>query len=193
MDFEKVCDYLEEKSKPRKRNLKLPRIEKWNRHTVEMRPGIDQAHFVFAFHAPMFADKEYYDLAILDAYLAKGMSSRLFLEIREKRGLAYAVRSSLSAEKNYSYYSIYVGTKKEAIDEVHKLIIQEFKNVDKMNEKELEEAKEMLIGLKKVSSEESSDVMNELMFYELVSRAEDYYDYENKIKNVKLLDVKKLR
>jgi predicted Zn-dependent peptidase len=72
--------------------LKLPKIGKWNKHSVERRPGIDQAHFCFCFSCTLFTDKEYYDLAVLDAYLARGMSSKLFLEIREKRGLAYTVR-----------------------------------------------------------------------------------------------------
>jgi len=192
VNIEKVCDYLERAFTVSKRNLKLPKIEKWNKHSVEKRPGIDQAQFVLGFHAPNFTDKEYYDLAVLDAYLAKGMSSKLFLEIREKRGLAYTVRGSLSTEKNYSYYSIYVGTRKDAIDQVHKLILQGFKEVEKMSEKDLEEAKEMLVGLRRVSSEESSDVMNELMYYEMISKAEDYYEYEKKVRAVELAGVKKM-
>ncbi len=192
VDFEKVCSYLEEKFKPIDRVLKLPNIEKWNKHSVEKRPGIDQAQFVLGFHAPMFIDKEYYDLAVLDAYLAKGMSSKLFLEIREKRGLAYTVKGSLATEKNYSYYSIYVGTTKEAVPEVKELILQGFRDVEKMTEEDLQEAKEMLVGLRKISSEESSDVMNELMYYEIISKAEDYYEYEKKIREVSLAGVKKI-
>ena len=61
-----------------------------------------------------------------------------------------------------------------------------------MTEKNLTEAKEQLIGLKKVRSEESSNVMNEIMFAELLNKAEDYYDYENKINSVKLEQVKKI-
>ncbi|MFH1270124.1 MAG: pitrilysin family protein [Nanoarchaeota archaeon] len=191
-DFEKVCNYLEKNFKPRKNELKLPEIVKWNGESVEERKGIDQAHFVLAFHAPLMAEKGYYELAVLDAYLAKGMSSKLFLEIREKRGLAYAVKGSLNTEKNYSYYSIYVGTRKEAIPEVKQLILEGFKDVEKMTPKDLEEAKEMLVGLRKVSSEESSDVMNELMYSEFIGKAEDYYDFEKLIRNVKLGDVKKI-
>ena len=192
VDFEKVCSYLEEKFKPIDRALKLPNIEKWNKHSVEKRPGIDQAQFVLGFHAPMFIDKEYYDLAVLDAYLAKGMSSKLFLEIREKRGLAYTVKGSLATEKNYSYYSIYAGTTKEAVPEVKELILQGFRDVEKMTGGDLQEAKEMLVGLRKISSEESSDVMNELMYYEMISKAEDYYEYERKIRDVSLAGVKNI-
>ena len=61
-----------------------------------------------------------------------------------------------------------------------------------MTEKDLKEAKERLIGLKKISAEESANVMNDLMFHELAAKAEDYYKYESAIKKVRLVDVRRL-
>jgi predicted Zn-dependent peptidase len=191
-DLNKICDYLEEKFNLRKRLQKKQKIVLQNKTSVEHRPGIDQAHLVFAMHAPMMNTREHLALQVLDAYLANGMSSQLFLEIREKRGLAYTVKGSINTEKNYSYYSIYVGTTKEAVPEVKKLILEGFAAVDKMNEKNLQEAQEMLIGLNRVQAEESSNVMNELMYSELTGKAEDYYDYEKKIRTVTLAEVKKM-
>jgi len=191
-DFEKVCAYLEKNFDAGGKKPKVMRIKKKNKETLEERPGIDQAHFVFAIHAPLMGTKEYTILEVLDAYLASGMSSRLFLKIREEKGLAYTVRSSINSERSYSIYSIYVGTTKEAVPEVKKIILDEFEKIKDMTEKDLEESKERLIGLRKVSSEESSNVMNELMFNELVTKAEDYYKHEEEIKKVKLSDVKKL-
>jgi len=142
----------------------------------------------------MALDKRKYVLEVLDAYLANGMSSKLFLEIREKRGLAYSVRSSIHMEKNYSYYSIYVGTTKPALSKVKELILQGFKDIiSSMTESDLTEAKERLIGLRKVSSEESTSVMNELLFAELsTSDAQEYYLYEDQINKVTLKEVKEL-
>ena len=157
-----------------------------------MRSGLDQAHYLFAIHAPLPGTNEFYALEVLNAYLADGMSSKIFLKVREERGLAYAVRGAINAEKDYCYYSIYVGTKKEAIKEVEKIILEEFEKAKKMNAKELKEAKERVIGLRKVGSEESSNVMSELVFNELVGSAEDYYKYEENIKKVTLADIKKL-
>ncbi len=191
-NFDKICKYLEDKFPKRKINLEERPIKKRNSHTVEERESIDKAHLILSTHAPLATDEDYYALEVLDAYLAHGMSSKLFLTIREERGLAYAVRGSLSAEKNYSYYSIYVGTTKKAIPEVKKLILEGFENVKNMTEKDLKEAKEQLIGLRKVSSEESSNVMNELMFAELRGNAKNYYDHEKKINKVTLEQVKKL-
>jgi zinc protease len=106
----------------------------------------------------------------LDAYLANGMSSRLFLEIREKRGLAYAIKSSIEVEKNYSYYSIYIGTTKENIEKIKDIILKEFKNIEKMTETNLAESKQRVIGLKKVTSEESVSVMNESLANEIIKQ-----------------------
>ena len=191
-DFEKVCEYFEKNFKAE--NKFIPKISPLtlNKESEETRLGVDQAHFMFAMHAPLPQEKSKYALEVLDAYLANGMSSKLFLTIREERGLAYSVKSSINSEKNYAYYTIYVGTTKEAVPEVKKLILQGFSDIEKMTEEELEESKERLIGLKKVSSEESSDVMNALMHSEITGKAEEYYEYEDKIKTITLKDVKAL-
>jgi predicted Zn-dependent peptidase len=191
-DFEKVCVYLEKNFAREGKKPRILEIKKKNKESLEKRSGIDQAHLVFAIHAPLMGTKDYAILEVLDAYLASGMSSKLFLKIREEKGLAYVIKSSIAGEKNYSVYSIYVGTTKEALSEVKKIILEEFENVKNMTERDLKESKERLIGLKKVSSEESANVMNELIFYELVGNAEDYYKHEEEIKKVKLEDVKKL-
>lgn len=191
-DFEEICNYLEKNFKNKKIKMKSIEIKSKNAETKEERADIDQAHLAMGMHAPLRNTKEFDVLTVLDAYLADGMSSKLFLEIREKKGLAYTVRSMLNSEKNYSYYSIYVGTKKENLEQVKKLIFEEFSKVEYMNEKDLKEAKERVIGLKAINSEESLSVMNELLFYELTGKAEDYYSLSERIKKVTLQEVKEL-
>lgn len=191
-DFDKICAFLEKKFKAGEGTpIPLP-IKKRNSEKIEEREGVDQTNFVIAMHAPLPADKKFKVLEIINSYLADGMSSRLFLEIREKRGLAYNVSGNIHPGKNYCFYSIYAGTTKESLPEVKKLILEEFDKIKNMDEKDLNEAKETLIGLKKISSEESVNVMNELMYNELFTRAEDYYKYEEKIRKVTLPEVKKL-
>ena len=191
-DFKKVCEYLENQFKKENKSLPEIKIKKISKETTEERPGIDQAHFIFAVHTPLKSSPEFPALEVLDAYLANGMSSRLFLEIREKRGLAYTVSSSISAEKSYSNYTIYTGTTKPSIPEIKKIILEEFKKIENMTEKDLEESKQRVIGLQKVSSEESVSVMSELLFSELSGKAEDYYAQEEKIKSITLQQVKSL-
>jgi len=192
-DFEKVCEYLEKSFEPKNKTTKALEIKKKSAETTEERAGIDQAHFVFAVHAPEVTSKKRYILEILDSYLADGMSSKLFLEIREKRGLAYSVSSSINSEKNYSYYSIYVGTTKEAIPEIKKLILEGFEKIDEMTEKDLEESRERLVGLRKISSEEGLNVMYKLLFEEVsTGKSENCYRFEEEINKVNLEEVKSL-
>lgn len=193
-DFEKVCNYLEEQFKSEGNKSEIVEIKRKHGNSVEEREHIDQAHFAFGVHAPSGNEKGRYVLEVLDAYLAGGMSSKLFIEIREKRGLAYTVRSSLDFEKSYSYYSIYVGTTKDALPEVKELILKGFEDIaENITEKDIQESKNRLAGLKKVSSEEGVNVMNVLMFSELVNGdAEEYYNYENKLNEVTLEEVKEL-
>jgi len=191
-DFDKICNYIEKNFNGKKVAIKAKEIKKKNSETVEERGGVDQANFILAMHAPLPNTKEFYALQLLNSYLADGMSSRLFLEIREKRGLAYTVSGNIRPGKNYCYYSIYAGTTKEAVNEVKKIILEEFDKIKNIKEKDLEEAKETLIGLKKINSEESANVMNELLFYELFGKAEGYYKFEEEIKKIRLEEVKKL-
>lgn len=191
-NLERICSFLETKFKKKKISLKLPEIKKKNAETIEYRKEIDQAHLVFAAHAPLPNSKENFTLKVLDAYLANGMSSKLFLEIREKRGLAYTVNSSIEAEKNYAFYAIYVGTTKPAVNEVKKLILLGFQDVKNMSEEDLAEAKTRLIGLRRVVSEESINVMNALMFAELNGDAKKHYLFEKNVLSVSLAEVKKL-
>lgn len=191
-DFDKVCEYLESSFKDNGKKQQEKKIKFKNGRSIEEKEGIDQAHFLIGMHAPLANEEKYHILEVLDAYIANGMSSRLFLKIREQKGLAYSVKSDLSTEKNYSHYMIYVGTKKEAVEEVEKDIVSEFKGIDSMTDKDLKEAKERLLGLRKLAQEDSDGVMNQLMFAELAGKAEDYYSRDEKIKKVKLEDVKKL-
>jgi predicted Zn-dependent peptidase len=191
-DFEEVCSYLEKNFDKKDNKKEIKEIKKKNGRSIEERPGIDQAHFILGMHAPLPSTKEFADLEVMDAYLANGMSSKLFLEIREKRGLAYAVKSMINSEKSYSGYLIYVGTMKDKVEEVEKIILEEFGKIGEMTEKDLEEAKERLIGLRHVAREDSSDVMNELLFSELRENAENYYKYEEEVMKVTLEDVKRL-
>lgn len=190
-EFDKVCSYLEKSFGKGNKKSKQIKIVKKNLNCFEAREGLDQAHFLFGMHAPLPGTKEFYALEVLDAYLANGMSSKLFLEIREKRGLAYSVKSSINAEKNYSFYTIYVGTMRDKVKEVEKIIVEGFRKVKKMTEKDLKEAKERLIGLKRVSSEESTNVMSDLIFNELATKAEDHYEFEKNLSKITLADVKK--
>ena len=189
-NFEKVCSRLEKEFKPFYKEYKLIKIKQKNQDITEERAGISQSQLVIGMHA-LLDQKKQKTLEVLNTYLAGGMSSKLFLEIREKHGLAYTVRGSIEREKNYSYYSIYAGTTKESLQKVKGMILQGFKDVEKMTQKELDDSKQRLIGIRRIATEESINAMNNLIFEEIsTSCAENYYKYDQKINEITLKEVK---
>ena len=170
---------------------KVPIVLK-NGESTEKRKGIDQAHLVFGFHMPRLIDKQRYAAEIFDSILGGGMSSRLFQEIREKKGLCYAIKSHLEQSKDYSYEIIYSGTTKDKVQEIKKIILKEIKKINVLNKTDFNEAKERLIGLRQISKEKCDSTMIELLQEELAGDAKNYYNYENKINSVNLSDVRSL-
>ncbi len=169
----------------------IPIIEK-SGELIEKRKGIDQAHEVLGFHMPKLNDKNRYAAEIFDSILGGGMSSRLFQEVREKRGLCYAIKSVLEQSKDYAYEIIYVGTVKEKVSEIKKIVLKEIKKMSELNQKDFDGAKERLIGLRQISKEKCDSTMIELLQGEIGGDAEEYYKYEDRINSVKLKEVQEL-
>jgi len=163
-----------------------------NGEITEKRKGIDQAHLVLGFHMPKLIDKQRYAAELFDSVLGGGMSSRLFQEIREKRGLCYAIRSDLEQSKDYAYEMIYAGTVKEKVKKIKEIILKEIKNFNNLNKSDFDEGKERLIGLRQINKEKSDMTMIELLQEEIGGNAEEFYKYEEKINSVKLQDIKNL-
>ncbi len=191
-DFDEICD-MAEKIYPVKTRKLVEHIPVFrNAEEVEKRKNLEQAHFIFGFHGSTMRDVKRYDYEVVGAYLFGGMSSRLFQEIREKRGLAYAVRGDLDFGREYGYCSVYVGTVKEKIKEIKEIILKEIKNLKNLDKRDFNECKEQLIGLSNVAREDSTQTLISVMLEEVVESAEEFYKYEDRINNVKLEGVKKL-
>lgn len=112
-----------------------------------------------------------YAATILNTILGGGMSSRLFQEIREKRGRAYSIYSFLSAYRDVGYLGIYAGTSADWVGEVVDLIVRELRRVLKegVAQEELDRAKSqlvggMILGLESTDSWMSHIAKNEIYF-----------------------------
>jgi|SRR3989344_583747 len=160
--------------------------------SIEKRQGIDQAHITLGFHMPTLQNKHRYAAELFDSILGGGMSSRLFQEIREKRGLCYAVKSNLEQSRDYAYEVVYVGTTKDKIAAVKQLTLKEIKKLGKLNSHDLREAQERLIGLREINKEKADSTMVDLLQEEIGGDAGNYYNYEEQISKVKLADVRAL-
>ena len=128
------------------------------------RRDTEQAHLVFGGEALTRDDERRWALTVVDHVLGGGMSSRLFREIREQRGLAYAVHSFRLPFKDSGAFAIYVGTTPTQTSEVLKLIRSELDKMmqDGLTEEELRRAKGHVAGALALSLEDSGSRMNRL-------------------------------
>ena len=109
---------------------------------------------------------------VLNTVLGGGMSSRLFQNIREKQGLAYAVYSELNLFSDTGCFTVYAGTAAETAKQVVNSVINEFRELkqDYIAEDELQRAKDHLKGSLMLSLESTSSRMSNL------ARQELYFD-----------------
>jgi len=113
-----------------------------------------------------------YSSYVLNTLLGGSMSSRLFQNVREKRGLAYAVFSGLSAYRDAGSFTIYAGCANEAVGEVVDLVVEELRGVKNaaVPATELQRAKDHLKGSLMLSLENTASRMSH------IARQEIYFD-----------------
>jgi predicted Zn-dependent peptidase len=119
---------------------------------------LEQAHLALAFESPGYRDPNFYAAQVYSVALGGGMSSRLFQEIREKRGLCYTIFAQTGAYSDTGMTTIYAGTSGEEIKELTNLTIDEMKRAaDEMSPAEVARARAqmkagLLMGLESPSS-----------------------------------------
>ena len=192
-NFDNILEFAEKNFGKIKGKVPKIKFSAKNSIKIEKRKGIDQANLVFAYHVPLSTNQKSYAAEILGTLMAGGMSSRLFSEIREKRNLAYSVKGDSSITRFFAYNSIYVGTTKQNVELVKKIILKEFEKVaENLTEKELNQVKEQLIGNYHISMEDSQMQLINLLLQEIDGNAKKFYEFEKNILKVRLEDVKHL-
>lgn len=118
----------------------------------------DQTHFILGNRAFKRDHKDRYALGILSTILGGNMSSRLFIEVRERRGLAYYVRTSTESYDDCGYIETQSGVEHKNLEKAVKVILEQYQKMitEKVSEKELQKAKDYIKG-KGVMSFEASD------------------------------------
>ena len=119
---------------------------------------LEQAHMALAFDGPSYVEDEIYAAQIYSVALGGGMSSRLFQEIREKRGLCYSIFAQSVAYRDGGSTLIYAGTSEDKVKELSELTFDELKRAaDSFSQSELDRARAqmkagLLMGLESASS-----------------------------------------
>ena len=125
---------------------------------IQVEKDLEQAHFALAFETAGYLDESIYTSQIYSIALGGGMSSRLFQEIREKRGLCYTIFAQGGAYSDTGLLTIYSGTSSENLKDLSNITISEMKRaaID-FEQAELDRSRVqmkagMLMGLESASS-----------------------------------------
>ena len=119
---------------------------------------LEQAHFALAFEGPNYTNSDIYTAQVFATAFGGGMSSRLFQEVREKRGLCYSIFASAGAYSDTGTLTLYAGTSGDKVSELANITMDEIKRAaDNMNENEVTRAciqmkAGLLMGLESPSS-----------------------------------------
>lgn len=134
------------------------------------RKDTEQAHLCFGFNGLPIGHDHVYDLIVMNNIFGGSMSSRLFQEVREEKGLAYSVYSFHSSYRDSGLVTIYGGTGVEQLDDLYETIHSTLNTLkaDGITEKELNNSKEQLkgnlmLGLESTNSRMSRNGRNELL------------------------------
>lgn len=122
----------------------------------------EQAHFILGFMGDPRGYKNRFAQTVLSSVLGGGMSSRLFIEVRERRGLAYAVRTSIERYQDTGYIGTYVGTDPKKVEKAISVVLEEYYGLAKgrlpISEKEVKKAKGYIKGQLALSLEDTGSV-----------------------------------
>ena len=148
-----------------------------NQYVECIKEDAQQAQIIQGWRVSGIESKDYPILMLLNVILgASGLSSRLFMELREKKGLAYTVRTSYETHTKAAVFSIYIGTEPSNIQ----TSIEGFKTeIDKIksflvSEEELQNAKNNIIGKQQYVTETNGQQANLMAYYAINGKEFDY-------------------
>lgn len=155
----------------------------------------DQANLILGVEGFDKFDNRRYAAEILSVILGEGMSSRLFIQVRERRGLAYRVSASNNCYLDTGTFTAYAGLKLEKVYEGLEVIYAELIRtaMEKVSDEELKKAKEMIRGRIALHSE-STNFLAEYFGtnFVLEGKIETFEEYLKNIENVTVEDVQRI-
>lgn len=166
-----------------------------NFQVVRRKKETEQIHLCIGTSGLPMDHENTYSLHVMNSILGGGLSSRLFQEIREERGLAYSIYSYHSSYRDAGLFSIYTGLSAKNLNSVVKLISKELKSIKEGNvsEQEVSRAREQIkgslyLGLENVSNRMSRMGKSELTLGRIITPEEA----AEKINRVRVEDVQAL-
>ncbi len=160
-------------------NKKAPVALDDNKEIFIQKPDANQAHIIKGWRTETFDSEDYPALILLNIILgASGLSSRLFLELRDKKGLAYVVRSSYEAFLLGAAFSIYIATEPKNIEISLRGFDEELEKIKtiEVSEEELANSKTNILGKLAFSFETNSQQACSYAQYGILGLGFDFYE-----------------
>lgn len=153
--------------------------------------NMEGSYLSFGFRTTSRDHKDSFPLDIISTILGEGASSRLFQEIREKKGLVYAIKSENKFIHDMGYFMINTGIKKENIPKAKKIIFEEIKKLSKIKPEELKDAKTKLEGNYLLNIEDNEHLATALNYWSTnTQKPELTFKYPELIKQVTIQQIK---
>ncbi|TSC90829.1 MAG: hypothetical protein G01um10142_201 [Parcubacteria group bacterium Gr01-1014_2] len=120
----------------------------------------DQTHFVLGVRGYDMFSPKLETAQVLSVILGGGMSSRLFIQVRERQGLAYYISSSLDPYTDHGYFATQAGVNNDKVERAIETVLREYKSIKEnlVPEEELKKAKEFIKGRLVIALEQSDDL-----------------------------------
>jgi predicted Zn-dependent peptidase len=137
--------------------------------TLRTKHELEQVHICLGVPALPLTDDRRFAASILSNVLGGGMSSRLFQNIRERLGLAYAIFSEMNSYRDAGMLSVYAGTSLETAEQLIRCVLEEFQKLkaQPLDDEELRRAKDHLKGATLLALEGTGSRMNSLARYHI--------------------------
>lgn len=182
--------------KKSKRDDKLNVVEKQKKAKLLVQyKKTDQTHIVLGFRAYDVQDKRNAALGVLTTILGGGMSSRLFMKLREEMGVAYYVRAGVDTFSDHGYVEIAAGVTNARVQEVIQEILVESKKLTTtpVTDAEINKAKELIVGSMLLGLESSDSWANYLAAEAVQQKTiRDITEIEKSIRKVTVKDIQKI-
>ena len=159
------------------------------------RPGAVQTVFQIASLGIARTDPDYPAMAVMNRILGGGVSSRLFLNIREDKGYAYSVGSSFNSSKYRGTFIASSPVRTDVTEGTLREFLNEFKRIrdEKVSPAELENAKHAIVGLFALQLENSQTLLQNIVTQKLYQLPDDYWDtYAQKVEALTADDVQRV-
>lgn len=173
-------------------NSKIPTVTT-PRQTIQKVPATETAWILLGWQTNgVLNEKDYATLQVIDSLLGSGMSSRLFKDLREQEGLAYQLGSGYSPNVLRGSFLLYIGTNPQTLDKAKSGLFAEITRLktEYVGDKELQDAKEKLLGNYVIGLETNLDKASNIGWYEASTRGYEFKDkYEKLINSVTDSDI----